>query len=102
MYPDLQPRRRLCHLDQGIGCALFCTGYLRSVASEEKPTVVAIVDDDELIRDALHGLMKAAGFRSLAFASGEELLRSAALDRGACLISDISMPRVPGLVLQSE
>jgi FixJ family two-component response regulator len=81
---------------------LFYTDYLCSVASEEKPTVVAIVDDDELIRDALHGLMKAAGFRSLAFASGEEFLRSAELDRVACLIADIRMPGMSGLELQSE
>ena len=32
------------------------------MATEETPKLVAIVDDDELIRDALHGLMKEAGF----------------------------------------
>jgi FixJ family two-component response regulator len=31
------------------------------MATGEKPKLVAIVDDDELIRDALGGLMKAAG-----------------------------------------
>ena len=35
------------------------------MATEEKPKVVAIVDDDESIRGALHGLMKAAGFAGL-------------------------------------
>jgi FixJ family two-component response regulator len=70
--------------------------------SEEKPTVIAIVDDDELIRNALHGLMKAAGFQSLTFASGEEFLNSGELDRVACLIADIRMPGMSGLELQSE
>jgi CheY-like chemotaxis protein len=51
------------------------------MGSEENSTVVAIVDDDELIRDALHSLMKAAGFRSLAFASGEEFLNCGELHR---------------------
>ena len=46
------------------------------MATEEKPKLVAIVDDDELIRDALDGLMKAAGFSALAFASAEEFLNS--------------------------
>jgi FixJ family two-component response regulator len=72
------------------------------MGSEENPTVVAIVDDDELIRNALHGLMKAAGFRSLAFASGEEFLNSGELDCVACLIADIRMPGMSGLELQSE
>jgi len=81
---------------------LFCTDYLCSVVSGEKPTVIAIVDDDELIRNALHGLMKAAGFRSLAFASGEEFLNSGEVDRVACLIADIRMPGMSGLELQSE
>jgi FixJ family two-component response regulator len=72
------------------------------VGSEEKSKVVAIVDDDEVIRDALHGLMRAAGFPALAFASGEEFLNSGELDRVACLIADIRMPGMSGLELQSE
>ena len=72
------------------------------MGSEENPTVVAIVDDDELIRNALHGLMKAAGLRSVAFASGEEFLNSNELDRVACLIADIRMPGMSGLELQLE
>jgi FixJ family two-component response regulator len=89
-------------LDQGIACPLFPTDYLCSMGSEEKPNAVAIVDDDELIRNALHGLMKAAGFRSVAFASGEEFLNSNELNCVACLIADIRMPGMSGLELQSE
>jgi FixJ family two-component response regulator len=81
---------------------VFCADYDRGVASEEKPKVVAIVDDDESIRDALHGLMRAAGFPALAFASGEEFLNSGELERTACLIADIRMPGMSGLELQSE
>ncbi len=72
------------------------------MASNEKPTVVAIVDDDELVRSALQGLMKAAGFAALAFASGEEFLNSGELERTACLIVDIRMPGMSGLELQSK
>jgi FixJ family two-component response regulator len=75
---------------------------LINVATEEKPKVVAIVDDDELIRDALHGLMKAAGFRALAFASAEEFLNSGEQEHTACLIADIRMPGMSGLELQSK
>jgi FixJ family two-component response regulator len=81
---------------------LFCTEYLRGVAYEEKSKVIAIVDDDELIRNALQGLMKEAGFPALAFASGDEFLKSGELERVACLIVDIRMPGMSGLELQSK
>ena len=102
VFLDVHPRQRLWHLDQGIGCALFCTDYLCSVVSGEKPNVIAIVDDDELVRSALQGLMKAAGFTALAFASGEEFLTCGALERTACLIADIRMPGMSGLELQAK
>ena len=64
--------------------------------------MVAIVDDDESIRGALHGLMKAAGFAARAFASAEEYLNSGEQKRTACLIADIRMPGMSGLELQSK
>jgi FixJ family two-component response regulator len=72
------------------------------VATKEKSNVVAIVDDDELIRDALHGLMKAAGFQALSFPSAEEFLHSGEQQHTACLIADIRMPGMSGLELQSR
>ena len=72
------------------------------MAYEEKSKVIAIVDDDELIRNALQGLMKEAGFPALAFASGDEFLKSGELERVACLIVDIRMPGMSGLELQSK
>ena len=64
--------------------------------------MVALVDDDESIRGALHGLMKAAGFAARAFASAEEYLNSGEQKRTACLIADIRMPGMSGLELQSK
>jgi FixJ family two-component response regulator len=72
------------------------------MATEETPKLVAIVDDDELIRGALHGLMKEAGFPALAFASAEEFLNSGQQEHTACLIADIRMPGMSGLDLQSR
>ena len=73
-----------------------------SVPYEEKPNVVAIVDDDESLRNALRCLMKAAGFPVLAFASAEEFLNSGEQERTACLITDIRMPGMSGLELQAK
>jgi FixJ family two-component response regulator len=72
------------------------------MAAERKQKFVVIVDDDELIRDALRGLLKEAGFSALAFASAEDFLNSGDLERTACLIIDIRMPGLSGLELQSR
>jgi FixJ family two-component response regulator len=72
------------------------------MATQEKPNLVAIVDDDDSVRSALQGLMKEAGLPSLAFASGEEFLRSGKHRQTACLIADIRMPGMSGLELQAR
>ena len=64
--------------------------------------VVAIVDDDERMRDALQGLLKAEGFATRAFASAEEFLESGQPRDYACLITDIRMPGMSGLDLQAR
>ena len=76
--------------------------FFAIVAREEKPNVVAIVDDDKQVRDSLHDLMESAGFRSLEFASAEEFLSSGEREHTACLITDIRMPGMSGLELQSK
>jgi FixJ family two-component response regulator len=72
------------------------------VDKQEKPRMVAIVDDDELVRVSLLGLMKAAGFASQAFESAEAFLKSGEQERTGCLIADIRMPGMSGLELQSK
>ena len=63
---------------------------------------VAIIDDDDLMRSALEGLLKEAGFSPRTFASAEEFLRSADQPDAACLIADIRMPGMSGLDLQAR
>jgi FixJ family two-component response regulator len=63
---------------------------------------VAIVDDDELMRGALQGLLKEAGLPARAFSSGEEFLHSGAQYLSSCLIADIRMPGMSGLDLQAR
>jgi FixJ family two-component response regulator len=69
---------------------------------EAKDKVVAIVDDDDLMRTALQGLLKSAGLPAQAFASAEEFLGSAYRYDAACLITDIRMPGASGLELQAR
>jgi FixJ family two-component response regulator len=72
------------------------------MAIQGKAKMVAIVDDDDLMRTALQGLLKSAGLLALAFASADEFLRSGHQHDTACLITDIRMPGMSGLELQAQ
>ena len=69
---------------------------------ETKAKLVAIVDDDDSMRSALQGLLKAVGLPAQAFASGEEFLKSGQQRQTGCLIADIRMPGMSGLELQAK
>jgi FixJ family two-component response regulator len=72
------------------------------MAGRGKGKMVAIVDDDELMRGALQGMLKSVGFQSQAFASAEEFLESGLQQQTGCLIADIRMPGMSGLELQAK
>ena len=72
------------------------------MVADEKPKLIAIVDDDESVRSSLLGMMKAVGLPALAFASAEDFLISSEQRRTACLIADIRLGGMSGLQLQSK
>src|SRR5262245_27040536 len=72
------------------------------MSGKRNSSFVAVVDDDELMRDALQGLLKEAGFSARAYASAEEFLYSDDHRHAACLIADIRMPGMSGLDLQAR
>src|SRR5213593_4815320 len=72
------------------------------MANQGKTKVVSIVDDDDLMRSALQGLLKAVGLPARAFASAEEFLESGQQHDTGCLIADIRMPGMSGLDLQAR
>src|SRR6202790_3480061 len=72
------------------------------MVSQVKAKMVAIVDDDELMRNALQGMLKSVGLPSQVFASAEEFLKSGQQQQTACLITDIRMPGMSGLELQAK
>jgi FixJ family two-component response regulator len=72
------------------------------MAIDEKNKLVAILDDDDSVRSALQGLLKAVGLPAQAFASAEEFLQSGQQRLIACLIADIRMPGMSGLELQAQ
>ena len=60
---------------------------------------IAIVDDDESVREGLSALLRSLGFSVKVFSSGESFLSSNCLRRAACLIADVQMPGMTGLEL---
>jgi FixJ family two-component response regulator len=67
----------------------------------ERP-LVAVIDDDESVRESLPDLLKALGFAPRAFTSAEEFLASDCIAEARCLILDINMPGMSGPELQRE
>ena len=63
---------------------------------------VAIVDDDSAVRGSLDSLLRSAGLKGLIFSDGDALLCCADKERIACIVTDLHMPDMTGLELQSE
>jgi FixJ family two-component response regulator len=63
--------------------------------------VISIIDDDASVRVAVHRLVRSLGYVVHAFASADEFLRSPHANDTACVISDIQMPGMSGVALQS-
>jgi FixJ family two-component response regulator len=66
------------------------------------PILVAVVDDDQSVRESLPDLLRELGFSVEAFASAEEFLQADCLGRTGCLILDVAMPGMSGPDLQRE
>ena len=67
-----------------------------------KGPLVAIVDDDESIRDTTKDLLESAGFSAAVFARAASLLKSRRLTEVCCLIADMRMPKMTGLELHQH
>jgi FixJ family two-component response regulator len=64
--------------------------------------VVAVVDDDESVRESLPDLLRELGFAARAFASAEEFVGSDDISEVGCLLLDIALPGMSGPDLQRE
>jgi len=64
--------------------------------------IVAIVDDDKAVGNAIEVLMRSIGLVAQAFSSAEEFLRSPQLSLTGCLVVDFDMPGMSGLDLHNN
>lgn len=68
----------------------------------DKQAKIAVVDDDESVREALPHLLKTLGFLAGTFSSAEEFLASDFLHETDCLILDVEMRGMSGPQLLAE
>jgi FixJ family two-component response regulator len=64
--------------------------------------LIAVVDDDESVRESLPDLLKEFGFDAQAFSSAEAFLASESIEETRCLVLDVAMPGMTGPDLQRE
>jgi FixJ family two-component response regulator len=64
--------------------------------------LIAIVDDEEAICDALTSLLRSVGWRAESFTSAEAFLQSGQVHTTACLLLDVRLPGGSGLELQQQ
>lgn len=68
--------------------------------SLDQPTVF-VVDDDAMVRSAIHAMLKSVGLYAETFATPQEFL-SRKVTGPSCLVLDVRLPGISGLDLQSE
>jgi two-component system response regulator FixJ len=68
--------------------------------TEPEEAFIAIIDDDESVREALESLFSAAGYLAGCYASAEEFLASGRASTASCLLLDLRMAGMSGLELQ--
>lgn len=64
------------------------------------PPLIAIVDDDEAVREAIADLLQVEGFATRTFDGAAAFLAAREDASFHCLISDVRMPEMDGLQLQ--
>ena len=68
---------------------------------KHKP-LIAVVDDDQSVREALENLISSVGFAVKVFASAEAFLDSDASLKTDCAVLDLSLPGISGFELQRK
>jgi FixJ family two-component response regulator len=69
---------------------------------EHNPNLLAILDDDRSVQNALQDLIESEGMSTLCYDSAEQFLDSEDRHKAACLIADIRMPGMSGIEVQAK
>ncbi len=77
-------------------------GGFASIMTSSMDKTVAVIDDDEGLRDSVEYLLSLCGYRTECFSSAEEFLSSVATCKAACLVVDIQLGDISGLELARQ
>jgi FixJ family two-component response regulator len=69
---------------------------------DTEDTVIAVVDDSDVMREALDHLLVSVGYRTELYASAEDFMRAAPATRAACLVVDVELGATTGPQLLRE
>ncbi len=65
-----------------------------------KPPLIAIIEDDDSLREAVAGLVESMGHEAVAFGSAETFLEADVTPD--CIITDITLPGLSGIALKES
>ena len=65
-------------------------------------STIFVIDDDDLVRASIQGLLKSVGLRSESFGTAQAFLGSKRPDGPSCLVLDVRLPGISGLDFQHE
>jgi FixJ family two-component response regulator len=59
--------------------------------------VIAIIEDDNFVREAMDALLSSCGYRTEQYESAEDFIECVALSEAACLVSDVQLVSLSGI-----
>lgn len=68
--------------------------------SDRADPIIVIVDDDKGVREALSSLLRATGYATKTYESGQAFLEAHETDLAGCVLLDVMMPGMDGLAVQ--
>src|SRR3954454_19333947 len=89
-------------------CAPEAPAFASSATNEKgrngmcRAPLIAVVDDDDALRNSLDDLLQSVGFRVQGFASAEAFLQVQHAPETAGLLLDVRLPGMNGLELQRQ
>jgi FixJ family two-component response regulator len=90
-------RAERCQPVRDVICRVLALGPRLLTAA-----VIAIVDDDRSVREALTSFVRSLGYDAVAFESADDFLKSSQRHGLSCLIADVQMPGMTGLELHDR